>query len=53
MDSGSKYLVVLKDAKGRGSLVMVKAATADEAKVVAAQNLPKCTVLSVKNRVFL
>ena len=53
MDSGSKYLVVVKDAKGRGSLVLVKATTADEAKAVASETLPKHTVLSVKNRVFL
>ncbi len=45
---GSKYLVVMKDPKGRNYIARVKAPNAETAKIVAAEKWPRHAVCTIK-----
>ncbi len=53
MNQGLKYLIIMKDSRGKDCLVRVKASNAKEASILASEKWPKYTVRSVKTHVYL
>lgn len=50
---GSKYLVIMKNPKGRYCVIRVKAVNAQEATVLAAAKWPKYSVHTVRSSIIL
>lgn len=53
MNCEIKYIVSMKDNKGKGLIARVKAANVKEAKHIASEHWPKYTILNVNTRTQL